>query len=194
MFNTVAFFATLLMQRTQHVPALETSLRFLPLVVFSVAANFVAGYLVDKVRASTLCLFATALSAIAPLLFALLNPAWPYWAAIFPAMCLLPLSSDLLFNISNLVITATFPAADQALAGGVFATVSQLGSSIGLAVTAAIAAGVTTREGEGGGEGGMGMLDGYRAAFWTCFAAAVASCAVSGLGLRRSGKVGLKRE
>ena len=110
-------------------------------------------------------------------------------------MCLVPLSSDLLFNVSNLVITATFPANEQALAGGVFSTVSQLGSSIGLAVTAAIASSVTSAAVGGGREMNQdAMLKGYRAAFWTCLAAAIVSCVVSTAGLRGSGKVGLKRE
>jgi hypothetical protein len=37
-------------------------------------------------------------------------------------------------------------------------------------------------------------LDGYRAAFWMCFATALVSCVVSSVGLRKSRKVGLKRE
>ena len=196
MFNALAFFATLLMQEIQHVSALQTSLRFLPLVILSVSANFVAGYLVDKVAASKLALGATILSAAAPAIFATLSPSWPYWTALFPAICLIPLSSDLLFSVSNLVITSTFSKDDQALAGGVFSTVSQLGSSIGLAVTAAIASSVTAasaarNEGISTPES---MLMGYRSAGWTCFAAAIASCLISTLGLRKSGKVGLKRE
>ncbi|KAL9636137.1 MAG: hypothetical protein Q9164_003008 [Protoblastenia rupestris] len=195
MFNALAFFATLLMQKIQHISALQTSLRFLPLVIFSVSANIVAGYLVDKVAASMLAFGATTLSAITPLLLAILRPEWAYWAAIFPAMCLVPLSSDLLFNVSNLVITATFPANEQALAGGVFSTVSQLGSSIGLAITAAIASSVTSAAAGDGKEMNQdAMLKGYRAAFWTCLAAAIVSCVVSTVGLRGSGKVGLKRE
>ena len=61
MFNSLAFFATLLMQEVQHVSAQQTSLRFLPLVVFSVSANVLAGYLVDKVTASKLAFGATVL-------------------------------------------------------------------------------------------------------------------------------------
>ncbi|KAG8525510.1 uncharacterized protein KY384_009154 [Bacidia gigantensis] len=194
MFNALAFFATLLMQEIQHISPLQTSLQFLPLVVLSVFANFVAGYLVDKVAANKLAFGATVLSAGAPLIFALLSPEWPFWAAMFPAMCLIPLSSDFLFNIANLVITATFSTKDQALAGGVFNTVSQLGSSIGLAVTAAIAASVESSGSHGDMNSAEAALKGYRTVFWTCLGAALASCAISTFGLRKSGKVGLKRE
>lgn len=92
MFNALAFFATLLMQEIQHVSALQTSLRFLPLVVVSVLANLVAGYLVDKVAASKLAFGATVLSAVAPILLAVLSPEWSYWKALFPAMCLVSFS------------------------------------------------------------------------------------------------------
>ncbi|UQC76519.1 uncharacterized protein CLUP02_18032 [Colletotrichum lupini] len=62
----------------------------------------------------------------------------------FPAMIMSVISTDLLFNISNLIITNNFPSKSQALAGGVFNTVAQSGNSIGLAVTAMIAASVIT--------------------------------------------------
>jgi MFS family permease len=102
---------------------------------------------------------------------------------------------DLLFSISNVVITNSFPPMDQALAGGIFNTVSQLGNSIGLAVTAIVASAVTSTAGnEEGTTPTQATLDGYRAAFWTRFAAAIVSCFISTIGLRKSGKVGLKRE
>ena len=91
MFNALAFFATLVMQEIQHISALQTSLRFLPLVIISVLANFVAGYLVDKVAASILAFGATTLSAIAPIVLAVLSPEWSYWKAMFLAMCLVSL-------------------------------------------------------------------------------------------------------
>ena len=60
MFNAFAFFMTLLMQEVQGLSALQTSLRFLPLVILSVLANVLVGFLVDKVTASKLAFGATA--------------------------------------------------------------------------------------------------------------------------------------
>jgi MFS family permease len=195
MFNAFIFFSSLLLQEIQHVSALQTSIKFLPLVTMSVGTNFVVGYLVDKVPASTLALGACLLTAVAPILLAVLSPKWSYWAAIFPAMTLSPISSDILFNVSNLVITASFSSNDQAVAGGVFSMVSQLGNSIGLAVAAAIASSVTATAMKGSQlPDPEAMLKGYRAVWWSCFGAAVASCLISTLGLRKSGKVGLKRD
>ncbi|KAI8948535.1 integral membrane protein [Xylaria longipes] len=194
-FNAFGYWSTLYFQNTQGLDALQTALRFLPLVVVGVGTNVLAGLIMDKVSASTLVLVGGILSAIGPLLFAVQDPSWIYWAGGFPAMALAVVSSDLLFNISNLVITSSFPSSDQALAGSVFNTVSQLGNSIGLAVTAIIASAVTNAvERQAGIADPYAMLKGYRSAFWTCFAAAVASTIISSIGLREIGKVGAKKD
>lgn len=193
-FNAVSYFATLFIQDIQHVSALQTSLRFLPMAVFGLATNMVCGYVMDKIPANILVLVTSMLSAVSPLLYAISSPKWTYWAAAFPAMCLSPIGSDVLFNVANLVITASFKESDQALAGGVFTTVSQMGNSIGLAITAMVASTVTVDAARGESADPSAVLEGYKAAFWLCFASAIVSCGVGSFGLRRSGKVGLKRE
>lgn len=108
-------------------------------------------------------------------------------------MILSVVSTDILFSVSNLVITTNFPSKKQALAGGVFNTVTQLGNSLGLAVTAIIAAAVTDAKTDQATSTKSATLQGYRAAFWTCFAAAVVSVLISTAGLRKAGKVGEKK-
>lgn len=198
-FNAFGYWSTLYYQVTQELDALQAALRFLPLVVFGLATNVVAGLILDKVGAFILVLVSGAISAVAPLLFAVQDPSWSYWTTAFPAMALSAINTDLLFNISNLVITTNFPKKNQALAGGVFNTVTQLGNSIGLAVTAIVAASVTNSA-EQGQEVTSGHLTydaatlrGYRSAFWTCFAAAIVSTVISSAGLRKAGKVGMKK-
>lgn len=108
-----------------------------------------------------------------------------------------------LWTVSSLVICRAFPADSQALAGGVFNTISQLGNSVGLAVTAAIAASVSAHDQDGGSSAGdsnkdieaaVRLLQGYRAAYWTIFGGMVLVCAASFLGLRKLGKVGVKQD
>ncbi|KAK1715322.1 major facilitator superfamily domain-containing protein [Colletotrichum lupini] len=147
-FNAFSYWATLYYQESQQLDALQTAVRFLPVVVSG---------LVD---AGMLSLIGGIMSIAAPLIFALQDVLW------------IVISTDLLFNISNLVITNNFPSKSQALAGGVFNTVAH----IGLAVTAMIAA------------------SGYWSRFWTCFAAAVVVTLISSTGLRKAGKVGEKKE
>ena len=93
--------------------------------------------------------------------------------------------------MSNLVISDAFPAEVQSLAGGVFNEVAQIGNSVGLAVTAAIAASVTDHSGIQ--DHTEALMKGYRAAFWTIFASAVVVVVVS-YGLRKAGTVGRKAE
>lgn len=192
-FNAFGYWSTLLFQNIQHVSAIDTSLRFLPLVVASILSNVVAASLVDKVPAAAILLIGCALSTISPLLLATLNPTWSYWAAEFMAMSLSPIGSDLLFNIASLVITASFPKGEQARAGGIFNTVAQLGNSFGVAVTAVLSANVAQSDSlrEIPIEA---TLKGYQSAFWMCFAASLIGCFTASLGLRHSGKVGIKRD
>lgn len=50
------------------------------------------------------------------------------------------------FTVSNLVISEAFPDDVQSLAGGVFNEVSQFGNSVGLDITAAVAASITAQK------------------------------------------------
>jgi hypothetical protein len=89
-----------------------------------------------------------------------------------------------------LVITANFRPNEQALTRGIFNTISQLGNLIGLAVTVMIASPVTMNDAkQGKASNSQTALDGYMAAFWMSFAAAIVSCLVCSIGPRKSGKV-----
>lgn len=91
--------------------------------------------------------------------------------------------------MSNLVISDAFPAEVQSLAGGVFNVVAQFGNSVGLAVTAAIAASVTEHSAPGT-DSRTAQMEGYRAAFWTVFASTGAVIVVTLVGFRKIGILG----
>ncbi|KAH7327420.1 major facilitator superfamily domain-containing protein [Rhexocercosporidium sp. MPI-PUGE-AT-0058] len=223
-FNPFGYFTTLFFQEIQHLTPLSTSLRFLPTVVCGLLTNIATGLLVRKIPATYLVGISSAFSALACVLMAVVRPEWNYWVCAFWAVGLSPMSSDVLYTISNLIITSSFPPTKQSLAGGVFNTVSQIGNSVGLTVGAVIAASVsastssiastsssasfsfsksgTGTPGQRGGGVGRGngddvtrMLDGYRATFYACFAAMIIVVGVGGWGLRGAGRVGgRKRE
>src|SRR5271170_5157673 len=67
--------------------------------------------------------------------------------------------------------TSWFPVRTQALAGGVFNTLAQIGNSVGLAITSIVAASVTARDVAEGGTAQGSLWEGYKASFWTCFGA-----------------------
>ena len=132
------------------------------------------------------------ISAGSPLLMAVINPAWPYWYDAFWAQLLFPLCVDVLFTVALLVISEVFPQKDQALAGAVFNTVAQFGQSIGLAIVGVVSNSVTADARTT--DVTQALLEGYRAGFWTAFAWMMVVCVVGGVGLRKVGKIGLKRD
>lgn len=109
-------------------------------------------------------------------------------------MFLNPIACDVLYTIANLLITESFPKKTQALAGGVFGTISQIGKSVGLASTAMIAASVTnklpTTTPE---EERLALFLGYRAGFWYCFGLSIVTL-LSAWGLRNVRRLGVKTE
>ncbi|CAI0650738.1 unnamed protein product, partial [Colletotrichum noveboracense] len=156
--------------------------------------NVVAGLVVHRVRADLAILIAVALAALSPILMAVADPAWNYWYCIFWAMFMNAIGADTLFTISNLLITSLFPSRTQGVAGGVYNTIAQIGKSVGLASSGAIASAVTAKSGVADKESPTALLEGYRASFWYCFALYGATLLVTIWGLRKIGKVGVKKE
>jgi len=188
------YFMTLFFQEVQELSATQTSLRFLPMVFSGAVTNVATGLLVPTVSANLLVFSSVAMTSLSPMLMALVNQHWLYWYMAFPAVLLTPICADTLFTVSNLAITSVFPSRTQGLAGGVFNTLAQIGTSVGLAVTAIIASSVTAGSSSQDKVSPEALMKGYRATFWTCFAAMVTMLGVSGWGLRRIGKVGLKKD
>jgi nitrate/nitrite transporter NarK len=93
-----------------------------------------------------------------------------------------------------LVITSVFPPQTHGLAGGVFNTISNIGKSVGLAVTSVVASSVTMAETRNRASTSQTLMDGYRVTFWLCFGIDVVILVVVGFGLRKIGKVGVKIE
>ncbi|KAF7543407.1 hypothetical protein G7Z17_g10766 [Cylindrodendrum hubeiense] len=99
---------------------------------------------------------------------------------------------DALFTVGLIVITDVFPEDTQALAGAVFNTAAQFGSALGLAILQVISTLVTKEQ--KGMEEIPALMEGYRASFWTMFGFMILCTVIGVLGLRRTGKIGLKRD
>ncbi|KAF1357906.1 MFS general substrate transporter [Lizonia empirigonia] len=193
-FNAIESWQTLFFQDVQEISQIQTSLRFLPTPIGGALSNVVMGLVAHRVRADWACLVGVALTSIGSLLMFIIQPEWTYWTCAFPAVFLNPVGADVLFTVSNLVITAVFPARDQALAGSVFNTVAQIGKSVGLATSAVIAASVTQHSKIADKESPAALMEGFRAAFWYVFALSCAIGVLFAFGLRGIGKVGMKRD
>jgi Na+/melibiose symporter-like transporter len=193
-FNATETLLTFFFQDVQSLSATQTSLRFLPAPASGIVTNIIMGLAVHKVRADWAVTLTMAISCISPLLTAIMKVRAPYWEYAFPAIALNAIGPDVLFTVSNLVITAAFPEETQALAGGVFNTVAQIGKSVGLALSAVIAGSITLQSDDPDKHGPRALMEGYRAAFWFILAITATTLVVSVWGLRNIGKIGLKRE
>jgi hypothetical protein len=181
-------------QNVQHTTALGASLRILPSLVVGFCLQLTTGLFIHRASPYLLVLVAHVLTAGSPLLMALISTHWPYWYAAFPAQLLAPISCDILFTIGLLAISEQFPQNTQALAGAVFNTVAQFGSSLGLSMLAVVSASVTRSELGQGKDIEEELLAGYRAGFWMAFASMGLACIIGGFGLRKMGKVGMKQD
>ncbi|KAJ5606217.1 hypothetical protein N7510_008998 [Penicillium lagena] len=184
----------LYLQDVRGASALTSSLYFLPAPICGALMNVAIGALLPHLRPSIAVPAGCLVSGIAPLLLATLciidGPG--YWRGIFQAMALNPLGADLIYTIANLVMTASFPTSTQAMAGGVFNMLAQIGKSVGIATSAVIARQVTAQAGEVGTK--EALLLGYKAGWWYNCSLGIASVAVSLYGLRSVGKLEAKRE
>lgn len=123
---------------------------------------------------------------------AVIQPSSPYWANAFVAQLLQPVSTDAIFTVGLIVITEIFPEDTQALAGAVFNTAGQFGNAVGLAIMQVISTVVTQQEEKK--HSPDAYMQGLRAGFWAMFGLMMLCGALGAAGLRKTGRVGLKRE
>lgn len=193
-FNAVETLLSFYFQSVQLLSPLQASIRFLAAPVSGLLISIAVGLLVNRVRGDVLVGVGSLIALASPILLALATPETSYWKAAFPAVLLNPAGADVLFTVSNLVITERFPARTQGLAGGVFQIVSQIGKSVGLALSAVVANSITERSQYADKQSPLALMEGYKAAFWFTLGLSAVTFVVGVGGLRKVGKVGLKRE
>ena len=189
-FNATETFLTFLFQDVQGHSATKSSIRFLPEPLTGATINLLIGLFVHKLRPSWTLQVAILAAATSPLLLAVMKEDDSYWTFEFPAVALAPVATDVMYTISQLIITGQFDENTQALAGGVFNTVAQVGTSVGLGLSAIVASGVSGSSKADTHEGGL--LTGYRAAWWLSFSSMAFCMVVTLVGLRGLAKVGVK--
>ncbi|KAF2643056.1 MFS general substrate transporter, partial [Massarina eburnea CBS 473.64] len=198
--NAIEIFSSLYFQEIQSASTLAASLYLLPNLAFAVCINLVIGWVVDRIPARWLISGSAFICAVSPLMMALVDPAWPYWYLEFWAQIFAPFSGNVLFTTGLIIVSDSFPEKTQALAGAIFNAVAQFGYCIGVGVFQVVALSVMGTEGSAGGGEAFDNVDigrtlaGYRASFWTMFAFMIVCGLVGVVGLRKAGKVGLKKE
>lgn len=141
----------------------------------------------------------TALSGVAALLFALMNPNVTYWAFGFPGAILAVVGADFVFAGGTLFIAKVSLPHEQSLAGAVFQTMTQLGTSVGVTVSTVVFDRVLRQRSadmgvildvSAAGAPREAQLDSYRAAEWTNFAFGMLATLLALIFFRGVGVVG----
>jgi Na+/melibiose symporter-like transporter len=190
--NSIELFSSLYFQEIQHASTLTTSLFLIPNLTTGVLLQISVGFFVHRVPAQWLVAGSALICAASPLIMALMDPRWNYWYLGFWAQVFAPFSADVLFTVGLIIVSGSFEEETQGLAGAVFNTVAQFGMSLGMGSCQVVALGVQGKD--EAGEDGRALLRGYRASYWLMFGYMVVCGGIAVVGLRRAGRVGLKRE
>ncbi|KIK54808.1 hypothetical protein GYMLUDRAFT_48358 [Collybiopsis luxurians FD-317 M1] len=194
-FNCLMYFATLFYQQVQLLTPLETSVRFIPMVISGTITNLLGGWLMNRVSGLPLMLVGLAGNVAAPIIFALIKVDASYWLMAFWVMVLI-VGADVIYPVATVFISSALDEESQSLAGGIFNVATRLGTSIGIGATSSVANSVTSHyvrlHPSSSATSPDALMYGFRAAGWTLVGAAVVSWGIGAVFLRGIGVVGRK--
>jgi EmrB/QacA subfamily drug resistance transporter len=172
------FFSTLYLQGTLGYSPLAVGAGFAPVTLIVLVVSPIAGRLLTRLGARPLLVAGAALAAGGLLLLALagLSADGSYLASVLPGLALVALGNGLSFAPILATATSGVPEADQGLASGLVNTAQELGSALGLAALASIAA-----------ASGGAVLAGYR---WGYLSAAALVATAALLATQLPGELG----
>ena len=139
------------------------------------------------------------MTATASLLFALIKESAPYWAFGFPAAIVSVFGADFVFASGTLFVAKISLPHEQSLAGALFQTMTQLGTSFGLAITTIIYNSTLSTQSKkvgvhvnssGTNAPRFAQFDAYRAAMWGGFTFGIIGALLAAMFLRSVGIVG----
>ncbi|CCM00646.1 uncharacterized protein FIBRA_02683 [Fibroporia radiculosa] len=201
-FMTFNFWVQLYYQDYLRLSPVLTMVRLIPMFVTGVICNVFVALVVGRVPLAILVAIGTALTATADLLFALINPAAPYWAFGFPAAVVSVFGADFVFPSGTLFIAKVCLPHEQSVGGALFQTMTQLGGAFGLAISTVVYDSVLARESRrygvivnqnGSNAPPAAQLASYKSAMWTGFALGVLGTLLAIVFLRGAGIVGHKK-
>ncbi|KAJ7726975.1 major facilitator superfamily domain-containing protein, partial [Mycena olivaceomarginata] len=164
----------------------HTAVRLLPMTVAGLLCNVFVMLAVGRIDFAVLIAVGTSFTGIGALLFALIQPSAPYWAYGFPSPIVSVFGADFVFAAGTLFVAKISLPHEQSLAGGIFQTLTQLGTAFGLAITTIVHNAVG-----GGSTGHDAPLEAYQAAQWTAFGMAMLCTLLGAIFLRGVGAVGV---
>ncbi|KAG5645961.1 hypothetical protein DXG03_004753 [Asterophora parasitica] len=199
-FLSWVFWAQLYYQNYIGYTPLRTVVRLFPMFISGIICNMIVAVLVGYIPVIYLIAAGTFGTSVAPLLFAFINPKAVYWAFGFPSAVLAVSGADFVFAAGTLFIAKVAEPHEQSLAGALFQTMTQIGTSLGVTVTTVIfnrVAAQTAAASSVSGNAVVGVakptLEAYKAAQWGSFAFGVLATLLSIVFFRGVGIVGHRK-
>ncbi|KAF5878607.1 putative drug resistance protein [Botrytis fragariae] len=194
-FTNFCLYTTYYYQDFHLLDPLQTALRYIPLGVVGILTTFGSGYLLARINGDYILSFGLGSAMIANLLFAVpIPPSTSYFAFGLPAMSLAAFGADTVYPCLGLFTTQSLPRKDQSVAGAMFQTMAAIGRSMPLPITSAIQQSVQSKELNKGATEMLAFLAGLRAVEWFCVGCMAASLAMTIIGLRNIGKIGMLKK
>ncbi|MER6066337.1 MFS transporter [Streptomyces sp. NPDC001792] len=142
------YFVSLYLQRVRGMSTLLTGLALIPATALVMAVSILLTRRIQpRLGLRRTLLLALAFVGVGQLWLSTLTAHSGYATHVLPGIVLTAIGMGLAFPTSSVAITSDVPPALRGLAGSMFVTAQQLGSAVGLAVLATIAAARTGRTG-----------------------------------------------
>ncbi|THU93553.1 putative efflux transporter [Dendrothele bispora CBS 962.96] len=183
-------------QNFLQLSPLDTVARLSPMFVTGVICNVIVAIFANRVPMVILVVIGTSLTSTAALLFALINPNVTYWAFGFPAAIISVFGADFVFAPGTMYIASVSAPHEQSVAGATFQTITQLGTSLGVAVSTVVFNRVEMHQmlkyppGSNSDLNRDIRLPAYHAAEWSNFAFGVLATIIGLIFLRGIGVIG----
>jgi len=175
-FISWTFWAQLYYQDYLKLTPVHTMVRFIPMFVTGCLCNFFVAVLVARLSLVVFVVFGTLITGCACVLFALINPSATYWAFGFPSTVMVVFGADFVFSAGTIFVAKIVFPHEQSLAGGLFQTMTQIGTAFGLTITTIVYNSVVATQSaklgvvvnsSGSNVPPSAELQGYRIAQWT---------------------------
>ncbi|KAJ7185443.1 major facilitator superfamily-domain-containing protein [Mycena filopes] len=192
-FDALLYVCALYFQQVNGLSPLQTSVHYIPSILFGICNNLIGGWLLNRVAGFPIILAAISMNLVAALLFALLDVHASFWKSAFWVLILLA-GSDVVYPACTLLVLSAFSDDSKSLAGAIFTVATRLGLSIGVAVTSSINTAASQKYHSAHRDLAENspevLMAGFRVGAWSLCGAAGLSFVIALLGLRGIGIIG----
>ncbi|KAF8553993.1 MFS general substrate transporter [Imleria badia] len=201
-FIAWTFWTQLYYQNYLGLTPVLTMIRFIPMFVMGCLCNLIVAMVVSRLPLVVFIVLGTVVTGCACVLFALIDPSATYWAFGFPSTTMIVFGADFVYSAGTIFVAKIVFPHEQSLAGGLFQTMTQIGTAFGLTITTIVFNTVVDTESaklgvvlnsSGTNAPSSAELQGYRSAQWTSAAFPFFASLLAAIFLRKVGIIGHSR-